>query len=99
MQSSNSLNTSMAFGNLSRGFLYQVVGAAFDHKYHDLHDCLSFEGIRTWLGALMSCRQKSFIWLAAECGSWVRLCLGQSDRHPENLHLCNTDNNLSGLVM
>ena len=79
-------------GNLSRGFLRQGLhGAAFDHKYHESHDCLSCEGIRTWLGALMSCRQKSFIWLAAECSSWVRLCLSQSDRRPENFYLGNTD--------
>lgn len=73
-------------GNLSRELLMKKLkGALFDVCYQShWHDCLTIEGLRTWLDALCSTKDGALVWLGTQCSSFVRLCICQSKRSLEN---------------
>lgn len=72
-------------GNLTLEMLrggYRGVGFDIDHSQG--HNCLSLEGLKLWLDALMSLVQHGLLWMGPPCSSFVILCLAQSLRYPEN---------------
>lgn len=79
-------------GNLSRELLLKKLkGALFDVNYQShWHDCLTIEGLRTWLDALCSTTDGALVWLGTQRSSFVRLCVSQSRRSLDNSWLGDT---------
>lgn len=70
----------------------QLRGASFDYLYGSSHDVLTASGLRLYIEALGSLREKGLSWLATQCSSYVVLCRATTMRFPSNDFLGNLSN-------
>ena len=82
------------WGNLSKKLLQaNLFGASYDIIFSQMHDMLSFPGLRLHCDSWTASLERSLHWIGTPCSSFVHMCCSVSRRAAENQWRGDTSRN------